>query len=92
MQQGGREYRVLATRTSTRIEWQTLVQACADADIVVSDRWLPRSCKPRWLKLDRKALEGTGGIAIYLDDKPRVETVAERLGIAPLGHVTARRG
>jgi len=83
VQQGGREYRLLATRTSTRIEWQTLVQACADADIVVSDRSLPRSCTPRWLKLDRKALEGTGGIAIYLDEKPQVETVADRLGSHP---------
>ena len=82
VQQGGREYRLLATRTSTRIEWQTLVQACADADIVVSDRSLPRSCTPRWLKLDRKALEGTG-IAIYLDEKPQVETVADRLGSHP---------
>ena len=85
----GREFRVLATRTATRIEWQTLVKACSDVDIAVSDRWLPRSCKPRWLKLDRKALEETGGIAIYLDQVPRVETVAERLGSHPWGHVTA---
>jgi competence protein ComEC len=79
----GREFRVLATRTATRIEWQSLVKACAKVDIAVSDRWLPRSCKPRWLKLDRKALEATGGIAIYLDDVPRVETVAERLASHP---------
>jgi competence protein ComEC len=79
----GREFRVLATRTATRIEWQSLVKACSEVDIAVSDRWLPRSCKPRWLKLDRKALEQTGGIAIYLDAVPRVETVAERLGSHP---------
>ena len=84
----GREFRVLATRTATRIEWQTLVKACSEVDIAVSDRWLPRSCKPRWLKLDRRALEETGGIAIYLDEVPRVETVAERLGSHPWGHVT----
>lgn len=83
VQRGDREYRVLATRTATRIDWQSLVNACAAVDIAVSDRWLPRGCKPRWLKLDRKALEETGGIAIYLREKPRIETVAERLGSHP---------
>lgn len=83
VQRGDREYRVLATRTATRIEWQTLIKACAEVDIAVSDRWLPRSCKPRWLKLDRKALEETGGVAIYLESKPRVETVAGLLGSHP---------
>jgi competence protein ComEC len=38
---------------------------------------------PKWLKLDRKALERTGGVAIYLGDRARVETVAERLGKHP---------
>ena len=88
VQKEGRKFRVLATRTATRIEWQTLVKACSEVDIAVSDRWLPRSCKPRWLKLDRTSLEATGGIAIYLDEVPRVKTVAERLGSHPLGHVT----
>ena len=37
----------------------------------------------RWLKLDRKALEQTGGLAIYLGDAPRAATVAERLGKHP---------
>ena len=83
IQMGNSEFRVLATRTATRIEWQSLVDACSQVDIVVSDRWLPRSCNPRWLKLDRKTLEKTGGIAIYLDDRPRVKTVAERLGEHP---------
>ena len=79
----GREFRLLATRSATRIDWQALVRACSEADIAVSDRWLPRSCSPRWLKLDRKTLENTGGVAVYLDAKPRVETVAERLGEHP---------
>ena len=81
----GREFRLLATRSATRIDWRALVRACSEADIAVSDRWLPRSCAPRWLKLDRKALEETGGVAVYLDAKPRVETVAERLGEHPWG-------
>jgi competence protein ComEC len=83
IQRDGREYRLLATRSTTRIDWQSLVQACAQADIAVSDRWLPRSCAPRWLKLDRKALEQTGGVALYLDEKPHVETVSEHLAGHP---------
>ena len=83
IQRDDREYRLLATRTATRIDWATLVQACADADIVVSERWLPKGCTPRWLKLDRRALESTGGVAIYFDEVPRIETVASRIGEHP---------
>ena len=80
----GRSWRVLATRSGQRIDWKALTRACAKADIVVSDRWLPRGCTPRWLKLDRKALERSGGMAIYLDgEAPRVVTVAQRLGRHP---------
>lgn len=80
----GRSWRVLATRSGQRIDWKALTDACASADIVVSDRWLPRGCTPRWLKLDRKALETTGGLAIYLDaNEPRVVSVAERVGRHP---------
>jgi len=35
------------------------------------------------LKLDRKALESTGGVSIYLRDEPRVATVADRIGAHP---------
>jgi competence protein ComEC len=56
---------------------------CGSAEIAVSDRWLPRGCTPRWLKLDRKALAKTGGLAIYLGETPRVVTVAERVGEHP---------
>ena len=83
IQREGREYRVLATRSATRIDWSALVKACAEVDIAVSDRWLPRACHPRWLKLDRQTLEKTGGVAVYLADQPRVETVSERLGNHP---------
>jgi competence protein ComEC len=76
-------WRLLATRSSTRIDWQRITRACADADIVVSDRWLPKGCNPRWLKLDRKTLESTGGLAIQLGSEPRVETVAARVGNHP---------
>ena len=80
---GGADWRLLATRSSTRIEWLALTRACAEADIVVSERWLPRGCTPRWLKLDRAALERIGGVAIYLNRTPAVETVESRIGRHP---------
>lgn len=80
---GARHWRLLATRSATWIDWATITRACARADIVVSDRRLPRGCKPRWLKLDRAALARTGGVAIYLGRRPRVDTVAERVGQHP---------
>jgi len=83
IRRGHVEWRVLATRSSTRIDWKTLVEACSSADIVVSDRWLPSACTPRWLKLDRQSLGRTGGIAVYLSGSPRIQTVAERLGRHP---------
>jgi competence protein ComEC len=79
----GRSWNLLATRSSAWFEWTDLVRSCAAADIVVSDRRLPRGCSPRWIKLDRPSLEETGGIAIYLAGKPRLDTVAGRIGQHP---------
>ncbi|MEO7634440.1 MAG: ComEC/Rec2 family competence protein, partial [Sphingomicrobium sp.] len=86
----GKSWRLLATRSSQRIDWQRLVAACADADIAVSDRWLPDGCKPRWLKLDRAELARTGGVAIYAGDQPRIATVAERVGAHPWASVAPK--
>ena len=83
LRKGPSEWRLLATRSATRIDWTTLTRACGEADIAVSDRRLPRGCGPRWLKLDRPALARTGGLAIYLGGAPRVSTVAERVGDHP---------
>ncbi len=77
------EWRLLATRSAYRIDWATITRACADADIVVSSRLLPRSCSPRWLKLDPPALDRTGGLAIYLGNDPWVDSVADRVGEHP---------
>lgn len=63
---GGRGWRVLATRSAYLVPTAQLVAACGTADIVVSERTLPRGCAPRWLKLDRATLARTGGIAISL--------------------------
>jgi competence protein ComEC len=77
------QWRLVATRSATRIDWTTITHACAEADIAVSDRRLPRGCVPRWLKLDAQALRRTGGVAIYLGAEPRVDTVADRVGEHP---------
>ena len=44
---------------------------------------LPRACAPRWLKADRRPARRTGGLAITLGERPRVATVAERVGRHP---------
>jgi competence protein ComEC len=80
---GGAEWRLLATRSATRIDWGRITSACSRADIVVSDRRLPRGCSPGWLKLDRSALRQTGGLAIYLGVEPRIDSVSDRLGRHP---------
>jgi competence protein ComEC len=83
LRKGSAQWRLLATRSATQIDWTTITDACADADIAVSDRRLPRGCSPRWLKLDAPALRRTGGVAIYLGAEPRVDTVADRVGEHP---------
>jgi competence protein ComEC len=83
IERGGRRWQILATRSAQSIEWRELVRACGEADIVVSSRWLPRGCTPKWLKLDRDSLGRTGGVAVYLGKEPRAVTVAERIGKHP---------
>jgi competence protein ComEC len=83
LRRGGGDWRLLATRSKMPIDWTTIIRACVEADIVVSDRRLPKGCRPRWLKLDAQALWRTGGVAIYLSGKPRIDTVADRLGSHP---------
>ncbi|MCJ7422173.1 hypothetical protein [Sphingomicrobium astaxanthinifaciens] len=78
IERDGRQWRILATRSRDFIAWRELVAACARADIVVSERWLPKACTPRWLKLDRETLAQSGGVAVHLSAEPRVETVAAR--------------
>ena len=47
-----------------------MAAACAAADVVISDRWLPRECVGRWMTIDRDSLIETGGLALYLGEKP----------------------
>lgn len=64
--EGGRQWRLLVTRSRDLIYLPIMAKACAEADIVVSERWLPRACLPRWLKIDKGSLRKTGGVAIDL--------------------------
>ncbi|MBB3763857.1 hypothetical protein FHS50_000880 [Sphingomicrobium lutaoense] len=60
-----------------------MIHACAAADIVVAERRKPRAGTPRWLKLDRLALEEGGGLAIYFERTPRIKSVRDRVGAHP---------
>lgn len=61
---GGRR-RLLATRSFDLVPIEALRRACGEADVVVSERRLPRICHPRWLKVDKATLAETGGVALY---------------------------
>lgn len=67
IERGGRDWNLLLARNREMIEERALAAACERADIVVADRFLPRSCKPRWLKADRRLLVETGGLALNLE-------------------------
>ena len=79
LERGGREWVLLLGRGRDRVEWRDLVAACAEADIVVSERFLPRACRPRWLKADRRHLERSGGLALDLATA-RITSVADSQG------------
>jgi competence protein ComEC len=70
----GRDVRLLATRSTRFVPVDELARACAEADIAVSDRRLPRTCVPRWLRADRALLARTGGLSLTLGERPTVQT------------------
>ena len=79
LERAGREWQVLMSRSREIVAERELAAACERADIVVSDRWLPQTCRPRWLRADGRMLADTGGLAIVLDG-PRVASVAQNQG------------
>jgi competence protein ComEC len=79
---GGREWRLLATRSPYLVDIRRMNRACRRADIVISDRRLPRSCTPRWMKIDRPLLARTGGLAIDLE-RGTIDSVAAHVGRHP---------
>lgn len=74
-----RDWVLLLARGHERVEIADLAAACAAADIVVAERRLPRTCRPRWIKADRLYLERSGGLAIHLAER-RIDAVAESQG------------
>ncbi len=80
MERGGRDWHVLMSRSRNIVGERALAAACERADIVVSDRWLPRSCEPRWLRADRRMLSESGGLAIVLGEEPDIRRVADSQG------------
>jgi competence protein ComEC len=80
LHQAGRDWRLLMSRSRYQVDAAVLAQACARADIVVSDRWLPRTCLPKQLKADGKLLRETGGLSVILGEPLRVATVASSEG------------
>lgn len=79
LSRGGRDWHLLLARSQALVPERELAAACDRADIVVADRSLPRSCQPRWLKADRRALRESGGLAIHLADR-RIQSVAQSQG------------
>ena len=75
----GRDWQILATRSSHHIPVLALAAACRRADIVVSERWLPQACQPRWLKIDRNLLQQVGGMTINLENQ-KISTVRDWTG------------
>lgn len=75
----GHDWELLMARNNMRVEERALAAACELADIVVADRWLPRSCQPRWFKADITSLEQSGGLAILLREQSIVQ-VADHQG------------
>ena len=72
--QGADRRAILASRGRDKIEGNDMAAACAAADVVISDRWLPRECVGRWMTIDRDSLIQTGGLALYLGERPAAVT------------------
>ncbi|MDG2003850.1 MAG: ComEC/Rec2 family competence protein [Novosphingobium sp.] len=79
LNRGDRRWHVLMARSRAQVPERALAAACHNSDIVIADRWLPRSCRPRWFKADRRFLGQSGGLAIDLDER-KVQTVADGQG------------
>ena len=79
LERGKRIWTVLMARNNNLIEERALAAACDQADIVVAPRYLPRSCRPLWLKADRRFLDQHGGVAIDLGNA-RYTTVSQGQG------------
>jgi competence protein ComEC len=66
LERGGRKWQLLFGRGTDYVSERALAAACERADIVIAPRYLPWSCKPRWIKADRRMLDQSGGLTIDL--------------------------
>jgi competence protein ComEC len=79
LDRAGRRWQLLLARGTDYVAERELAAACERSDIVVAARYLPRSCRPRWVKADRRMLDQTGGLAFDLSGS-QVRTVAAGQG------------
>nr|WP_237713915.1 ComEC/Rec2 family competence protein [Novosphingobium sp. Rr 2-17] len=82
IQREARDWRLLIGKGRDAVPERALAASCDRVDLVISDRWLPQSCKPGWLKIDRNLLGRTGGLSIRLADS-QVRSVADTQGEHP---------
>lgn len=79
LKRGEQSWRLLIGRGTDFVPERSLAAACDRVDIVIAGRYLPGSCRPRWLKVDRRMLDQTGGMTIDLTARKLV-TVAQNQG------------
>lgn len=79
VKKGDRTWDLLIARGRDGVPERRLAAACDRSDVVIADRWLPASCRPRWFKADRASLGRSGGLAIDLS-AGAVRTVADSEG------------
>lgn len=79
IERDGRHWQLLIGRGTDYVSERGLAAACERADIVIAPRYLPYSCRPRWIKADRRMLDQSGGLSIDLT-KGQVRSVADDQG------------
>jgi len=67
LERGGRDWVLLMARNRNLIAERALAAACERSDIVIAARFLPRSCRPKWLRADKRYLLEHGGLALDLE-------------------------
>ncbi|MEZ5682371.1 MAG: ComEC/Rec2 family competence protein [Erythrobacter sp.] len=79
LERGGKPWRILVALSRNLIEERALSAACERVDVVIAARYLPRSCRPRWVRIDRRFLDREGGVSLDLQNQ-RMRTVAQGEG------------
>jgi competence protein ComEC len=78
---GERNWTLLMARSNNLVSERELAAACDQADIVIADRYFPRSCKPRYLLADKRFLDRRGGLSLHLStEEPAIRSVSDYQG------------